>query len=349
MTEPTAPARHKALLLCLAVLFLASPLLSLRLDPNGYEGGRSRDVQDRTDRNASSFAMMIGEFRTSMSDILFIKTERYLHGGVAYSPHMQAQSVTEEIDEMEHHQLEAFDLDHYHHHHHDHHHDHHHAHDDDDHAGTPTLIRPPERDFRGFIGRLHREVKPWLHPDEPHIHSDGEELLPWFRIMTVADPHNVRAYAIGSWWLKNRNLEQGLEFVAEGLRNNPRAFQLHYVQAGLFVDRAMEIARDRHEGSRNNPESLALLRSAQEGNERAFRLGIERRPAEYDPDGPNFPNWRHYDEGDLRGAARMAVILEREYGDRARALQLAREFEPMLTPAGDGILRRIIRDLEATE
>jgi hypothetical protein len=80
--------RANVFLIPTTAFFLLSPLLSLRLDPHGYQGGRSRDAEDRMERNASSIGSMLGELRTSMSDILFLKTERYLHGGVAYTPHI---------------------------------------------------------------------------------------------------------------------------------------------------------------------------------------------------------------------------------------------------------------------
>ena len=85
-------------------IFLASPVLSSRLDPNGYAGGRSRDVMARAVRNSSAVATMLGEFRTAMSDIMYIKTERYLDSGVGYMPHLKKEilsvsGATKEIDE----------------------------------------------------------------------------------------------------------------------------------------------------------------------------------------------------------------------------------------------------------
>ena len=74
-------------------LYAFSPLVSQRLDPS-YAGGRSRDVEARAVRNTSAVGLMLGEFRTSMSDIMFIKTERYLHGGRGYKPHHEKQLMT---------------------------------------------------------------------------------------------------------------------------------------------------------------------------------------------------------------------------------------------------------------
>ena len=74
--------------------FLISPALFGRLDPNGYEGGRSRDVQQRALRNSSAVATMLGEFRTAMSDIMYMKTERYLDNGIAFMPHLKKEILS---------------------------------------------------------------------------------------------------------------------------------------------------------------------------------------------------------------------------------------------------------------
>ena len=50
-------------------------------------------------------------------------------------------------------------------------------------------------------------MKPWLDPSKHAGHSDGKEVLPWFRVMTLSDPHYVRAYAVGTWWLRTKNLD----------------------------------------------------------------------------------------------------------------------------------------------
>ena len=75
-------------------LWLAAAGLSIHIHPGRYDAGRSRDPVTTVKMNQSSLARILGEFRTGMSDMLFIKTERYLHGGIGYVPHLTEQLLT---------------------------------------------------------------------------------------------------------------------------------------------------------------------------------------------------------------------------------------------------------------
>jgi len=215
-----------AILACWA----AAALLSPRVAPQDYSGGRSRDALERVVRNQSALASMLGEFRTTVSDLLFIKTERYLHSGVAYVPHLSEKALSLEgaAAEIDEHQSELGED-----------HDHDHEHDPFAHDDLPASIIPTaESDYRGWIGEMHRRVKPWRDPKLHHLHTDGTQLLPWFRMMTLSDPQYVRGYAVGSYWLKQHDAAEAMVFLAEGIRQNPEAFELHLMRGFLLVDAA---------------------------------------------------------------------------------------------------------------
>lgn len=344
--------RHRLALAFLAAGFLLSPLLAARLNPNAYQGGRTQDERELLLRNTSAIAAVLGEIRASMSDMMFIKTERYLHSGVAYTPHIdlarlaskgetarkERQAGGDAPTTLEHTfafeaTLQEDDPDHE-------HGEAGHVHDEScDHTDPDryevckheeTLIPHANKDFRGFIGRLEREVKPYNPPGAPHFHTDGTELLPWYRLQTLSDPHNVRAYMIGAWWLKNlggEQVDEALRFVEEGIRFNPRAYQLHLMRGNLL--------RMKNE---NNEARLCFRTAAEEG--------LKQRPAEGAGDGTN-PRWTYYNEQDLLSALRLAVIFEKVYGDRAEALRLARDYTRRL---GDPApLARQIRYLTGQE
>lgn len=322
-------------LLAAAVLaaFAVSPIFTQKLQPNAYEGGRSRDIGDRMVRNSSAIARLLGDLRTNMSDMVFIKTERYLHSGIAYDPHMEGEllSLTGETAKYEEHQQEVGVDDHE-------GHDHHH-HDEE---ATATTILPPGRDYRGWIGKMHREIHPWQDPSEPHRHTDGTELLPWYRVMTLADPHNVRAYSVGAFWLRSLNLEEAESFALEGLRNNPDAFQLEYVVGTLATQRGL-----RHSGGlfiTDDEETLVHYRRAMGHYQRAAAIGLKQRPKDYVPGGTDQSKWTHYNEDDLLATIRLGVLYERDYGSRSKAKQLAREY--LLQLGSDPVLERFLATTE---
>lgn len=320
------------ILWALLAVFALSPAISANLQPNRYEGGRVKDEADIEARNTSAFALILGEIRANVSDLLFVKTELYLHSGVAYMPHLDYGEMAQ-TGEIEHrpaptedrepgtefdferhfreHQEEVGIVDH----------------DDHDDEHAPTIIPPARQDFRGFIGELHRRVKPWRDPALAHIHTDGRELLPWYRLMTLSDPHHIRAYMIGAWWLKAQRSEtqrkEAMRFLDEGVRNNPTAFQLYLMRGYMHnEDGNIELARD----------EFAL----------AARHAAEQRPSQ----GPQHRDWTDYMEDDARGAVRMHVLLERELRNIERAIELSREYRAAMGEAV-GFLNRIERDLEA--
>jgi hypothetical protein len=207
------------------ILFLVSPLLWTRLEPNEYTGGRSRDTHMQTERNTSAIATMLGEFRTGLSDVLYIKTERYLDSGIAYQPHFEDAALAADK-----HATEGDG-------------------DDSSHAGTPTLISSPDKDYRGIIGALQREVKPWADPSMGHKHSDGRELLPWFKLMTVSDSHYIRGYTVGGYWLSLHDQSEAVQFLRDGLKSNPSSFQLHLVLSQILLKVEQDVLDEDTESS----------------------------------------------------------------------------------------------------
>ncbi len=301
---------------------VAAARIAATVDPSDYADGRARDDEDRLRRNSSAIAVMLGEFRTGMSDIMFLKTERYLHAGVGYRPHhdesvLSAGDLAEEVEE---HQSELTvrltDGDPV-------------AEDEDvaegEHADVPTLIPEAHRDFRGFIGRLHREVKPWRDPAKRHLHTDGRELAPWFRLMTRTDPRYVRGYVAGAFWLQTLDVDAALRFIEEGLSHNPDAFS-------LLVSRALiTLQQTRRSGDGNGVSDVPAVRDAlgraRADFERAAELALAQRPAAVLESGdPWQPGWSAYLEDDAARACHMAVLLARNLGDPERARVLAERY-----------------------
>ena len=118
-------------------------------------------VGELTQRNSSPFALILGEFRASLSDFMFMKTERYLDSGIAYTPHINVQGMASEDARQANDLSSGNSVSQT----HDEHHDH------QEHPAT--LIRTQTSDFRGFLGDLEREIKPYRDPKLGHKHTTG--------------------------------------------------------------------------------------------------------------------------------------------------------------------------------
>lgn len=313
-------------LVCVLGGLLAAGRLAPELEPNDYEGGRSRDVAAGAERNTSALAMVLGQFRAALSDLIFMKTELYLHSGVAYEPHLEGATLATvgmlgEIDE-EHADASSKQR----------------LVVEEGSAGeSATIIPTAETDWRGFVGHLERKVKPWRDPSEPHVLTDGREMLPWFRVMTLTDPHYVRGYAVGAWWLKRRNLDAAIAFAQEGITNNPSSFEILYTLGELYMARGRIANNDQLLPA--NEQSLVHFRAARDAFQKGAEIAITRRPPGWvnNPEHPS-PSWTYYQEEDAHDSARMAVLTEKNYGDPAKARALAGRYHEKLAP--DEILRR---------
>lgn len=282
-------------LLAATVLFLAVPLSTLR--PGEAErqvAALSEENSGRRElRNQTAFAVILGEFRTDLSDLIFIKTERYLHNGVAYEPHLdmtemekgniQAEKAPGQQAAPAQEEESGHD------------HSSHAGHDHSSHGAEDlkTVIKSEDDDFRGFVGRLEREVKPWLPPGSPDEHTSGTELLPWYRLATLGNPHNERAYMVAAWWLKSLQTddqaEEAIRFIDEGIANNPRSFQLHLMRG--YVLRQLE----------REDEALKSFLAAAE-------LVAKVRP----PEGKVGPDWSDHLEEQASAAITMAALGTRD-------------------------------------
>jgi hypothetical protein len=259
-----------------------------------YNAGRTDAALG--ERNSSAFAHILDEFRSTMADTMFVKTNRYLHGGVAYAPRLKMDSA------------------------------------DDSQAyagctpGTPTLVRPATSDFRGFLGDLERQVKPFRAAGETHIHMTADELTPWFRMMTLVNPNYIRGYRIGAKTLaEDKKWSQALDFLNEGIANNqgnPELFLLYQSLASFHM-------RGRYH--RGYPWGETWVQKGLDAATKAYELGLKQRPplGEVDKTAGNLA-WTSDLEEDFRYSAHMIPLLLREQGKPSEALVKAQEIQAVI-------------------
>jgi len=76
-----------------------------------------------------------------------------------------------------------------------------------------------------FFSKVYDAVK--VTGDSHLTPAEEKEVLPWFYVEVRFNPHDIRGYILGAYWLKRmgKNAES-LNFLKEGLKNNPESAQI---------------------------------------------------------------------------------------------------------------------------
>ncbi|MBN2309018.1 MAG: hypothetical protein JXR94_08615 [Candidatus Hydrogenedentes bacterium] len=177
---------------------------------------------------------LLGQLRMSVSDLMWLKTLEYLHNGIIYRMPSE-QERAEGIDAEEFTGMGAGVA----------HHD------------GPSLIPGEDRDWRGILGELDRNIEPWRagHPQ----HSDPQELIPWYQVLVKFNPHYVHAYTNGAFFMSDfaQQPEMGRDFLLAGAEKNPWSFEIESMLGRIYFDyfkeyenaaaalaKAVELAKD---------------------------------------------------------------------------------------------------------
>jgi tetratricopeptide (TPR) repeat protein len=153
-------------------------------------------------------ASLLGQFRTSISGFLYLRSDLYVHGGVEMRPmtkqeEQQGRSVAKEAHD------ETVKLD----------------------GDEPivTVIPSEREDFRGIFGDVEREVASYK-PMEGHHHESPAKALPLFSLMTWADPQFVEGWTSGAqiilWENKRNSTKIAIDFLQRGLDQNPESIDI---------------------------------------------------------------------------------------------------------------------------
>ncbi len=185
-----------------AGLAVSSGYWALSIKPE-LETKRDFNGLDAHDSHAS--ASLLGQFRTSLSSTLWVRTDLYLHNGVEMRPLTDAekQSGQHGVGNGE----AGQDA----------------LHDDD---SIVTVVPSSEKDFRGIFGDIDRETHAYKSMTN-HKHNDPENALPLFRLMTWLDPQFLPGWTTGATVMARRQTEastrQGIRYLLEGLDQNPNS------------------------------------------------------------------------------------------------------------------------------
>lgn len=92
-----------------------------------------------------------------------------------------------------------------------------------------------EEAFHGFFQRWREQIVP-----SQHAHAEGreiEEILPWLRLATRSDPHNIEIYLVASYWLAGEcgRPELARQAIEEAIAKNPDRYELHLEMGRLYL------------------------------------------------------------------------------------------------------------------
>lgn len=172
---------------------------------------------DVHESNAAS--SILGQFRTSVSSWLWLKTDLYLHNGVEMRRLSDSELASgkkgvggAETGENA-------------------------LHNDNI---IVTVIPEQKADFRGVFGDIERATKAYKDM-KGHSHNDPIVALPLFRLMTWADPHFIPGWVTGASVVARPNTEEAtnkaLDLLREGLEQNPQSIALRIEMARMLIRR----------------------------------------------------------------------------------------------------------------
>ena len=97
-----------------------------------------------------------------------------------------------------------------------------------------TLIPTKDHDFRGIIGNVEREVKPF---DPTHVeHTKPMEALPWLRLATWINPEHENAWIATAFWLKGTD-RKDRRATSQAIQLLERAMAVNQPQPGRVWDK----------------------------------------------------------------------------------------------------------------
>jgi tetratricopeptide (TPR) repeat protein len=113
---------------------------------------------------------------------------------------------------------------------------------DDEHEKAMSFMGTPRDPLEAFI----RNFRVTQHS---HLENGQEkEVLPWLKLAIELNPQAIDTYADTSYWLRNnlKRVEDAREVLREGIRNNPKSFELLFAMGQLYqeADKNPEKARN---------------------------------------------------------------------------------------------------------
>ena len=121
-------------------------------------------------------------------------------------------------------------------------HDEHSDHGEDAHEKEMAFLNQP----RDWIERFGRH---FFVTEHTHLANGKErEILPWLRLSAELDPQRVETYTVAAFWLRTQlgKVDEAEQFLREGLRANPRSYEILFSLGQLLYENRHDPTRARN-------------------------------------------------------------------------------------------------------
>ncbi len=231
--------------LLFAALILVLFLSSLKLE--GFFSGQSA-----REGNVESDILyrIFGQLRYDLAAMLYLEADEYFHGGDK-PPAGHEHTIADELPMLPGHKSAKQD------------------------SAEKNVV--PHQEPKDIISRLNARIH--TRPVRHLPPAKQAEVLPWFYLATLMDPHYVNAYVIGGYWLSDHvnRPDQALKFMTKGIRYNPDAWQIYqqmgyvyfeikkdYRKTESYLNRAYELMIKQNAGILAQRQVLVFLSAAAE-------------------------------------------------------------------------------------
>jgi hypothetical protein len=88
----------------------------------------------------------------------------------------------------------------------------------------------------------------WVKTDDYFHRGEYRPILRMVKLITTIDPHQIDVYATGAWhmaynFMDKRLIPEGLAFLAEGVKNNPNIYDLHFESGYTNYDKTKDFPK----------------------------------------------------------------------------------------------------------
>jgi hypothetical protein len=121
-----------------------------------------------------------------------------------------------------------------------------------DYEQTPDTNTPLQALAPALLG--FREVAAsmlWVKTDDYFHRGEYEPILRLVKLITTIDPHQIDVYTTGAWhmaynFMDKRLIQTGLEFLEDGVKNNPNIYDLYFESGYTNMDKTRDFPRAIH-------------------------------------------------------------------------------------------------------